>query len=149
MISKSIVLYVRLAVVLLAACCWNQLVGQLTPYYVTTSICTPGPPNNNVCTAQWGPFWAGTLQATINGLCYEYAGTSHSPLYAGVQDNWNCNNNYTGVVSSYPTPQPNDPYHYAVTAGGYFSGCSPGVYWQTACDSQWNYQVEGCELSPC
>jgi len=144
---KSLYLYLRLGVVLLAACSWNQIMGQLTPYYITTFLCYPNEDSNSLCTvSQSGTH--GFIDTAGSGYCANYRGrTPPLDVYASAQ--WNCSNFYSAVVSSYPTPQPNDPYHYAVSSGVSFSGCFPDGYSQQACDVQYNYIRNPCQLAPC
>jgi hypothetical protein len=144
---KSPYLYLRLGVVLLAASSWNQVVGQQTPYWINTFLCTPNQNASGLCEdSQYAA--AGTVIAVGSGYCNMYQGRV-PPLDVYADVGWTCRSFYTGIATAYPTPQPHDTYHYAVSSGAYFSGCSPAGYSQQACDVQYNYSLAGCFDSPC
>lgn len=145
---RSIYLYLRLGVGMLVACSWNQLVGQLTPYYVHTFICSPNEDENSLC---WDQFTTsnGSAYSNGNGYCNEYRGSSPPLDVYAIVSAVNCESSYTLIADTYPTPQPGDPYSYAVSSGAYTSACSPDGYSQVACDSQYNYSRNGCTKSPC
>jgi hypothetical protein len=144
---KSIYSYVRIGVVLFAGCCWNQVMGQLTPYYVTTFFCTPNQDPNNVCQVSLSGTH-GYIAAFGEGYCAQYRGRN-PPLDVYASVSWTCTGSYMAAVSAYPTPQAGDTYHYAVSSGTHFSLCSPDGYSQQACDVLYNYITAPCGLPSC
>jgi hypothetical protein len=142
-------LYLRLAVVLFVACSWNQLVGQLTPYYIYEFACEPNQNANYLCQDSLYGTGYSAVAAVGVGYCENNRGSTN-PLEIQSNANLiNCTSYYTMTATAYPTPQANDPYHYAISAGGSSSGCSPSAYGQQACDSQYNYSSGGCHKYPC
>ena len=146
MTTKSLHLYLRLGVVIVAALSWNNLLAYLTPYYVTTFTCTPTPQDPVLGCRQQITTNNGIVNAVGQGLCHAYANGTQPPLYASTVVYATCRNTYTLISTSYLTPQANDPSHYAISAAGYSSGCQPNSYVQNACDKQYTVVIGGCEL---
>lgn len=143
----SLKAYLRFSVIALAACSWNQLVAQLTPYYVTTFLCTPNEDANSLC--QDEAYTAkGTVAAQGDGYCNAYNNGANPPLNVYALVSANCSEPVDMVADVYPTPQAGDPYHYAVSSGTYTSAGSPDGYGQQACDAQYNYSRNGYS-GPC
>jgi hypothetical protein len=91
----------------------------------------------------------GLVSASALGQCNSYINRSSGTVYEFGDVDVYCQSVYLIIASSYPTPQQNDPYNYAVSYGGYFAGCTPDLYKQDACDGNFNAVVGGCTLSPC
>jgi len=149
MMRRSVLVYLRLAAVLFVACSWNQLVAQLTPYYIYYFACDPNQNANYLCQDSLTTN-NGAVAAVGVGDCETNRGSTNPLEITSAAGVTSCQSAYTIIATTYPTPQPNDPYHYAISAGAYNSGCSPDAYGQKACDSQYNYSSGGCAVvTPC
>jgi hypothetical protein len=146
---KYAFLYLRLGILVLAACSWNRLVAQLTPYYVNdlSFSCTPNK-SFGVCRDELTAS-DGLVAAVDAAYCINYNNTT-PPLEAEAQvSSINCDASYLMIATAYETPQPGDNFHYAISANGYTSSCTPDSYAQSACDSLYTTRIGGCRLSPC
>lgn len=149
MFMTSLKNWVRLGVAVLGA---YSMVGQQTPYWINL--------NTFLCDPTFGKqpgFWCRDLERVYTGVvaadagaqCNQQTGRNDGSVFAGaVAGVTNCNNPQTIIADGYATPG-NEPFYYAVSAGGYSSACSPNAYKQDACDVQYNYQAGGCSATSC
>ena len=147
MSNKMLKIALRLSVAVLGT--YSLLSGYGNSYFIFVGLyyCNLFPQTSIWC--RWDITTSNGAVAEDGGApCNAQTGRSDGSVYAGAQAyNYDCSVQYTIIADAYATPG-NEPLYYAVSAGGYSSGCSPNLYIQDSCDAQYNADIGGC-TAPC